>query len=127
MIAVACPLRPHTLTIDVKTERGDAVPGAKLVAVTGGGSEPSSLKELFERFEASGDGLASLRPGEDQRAGSSIVFADLVPGTYTICTTPSWIPPGRQEGPQEPVRCVVQRVDSSQTISLAIPMDWVRR
>jgi hypothetical protein len=120
------PVGPHTVTVDVKTEQGDAIRGAKILAVTGGGSETSSLKELFDRFAMSPDGPASLRPGEDQPAGSSILIADLLPGTYTICTTPSWIPPGRPEAAQDPVKCIVQRVDSSRNVSLAIPTAWVR-
>jgi hypothetical protein len=122
------PVGPHTLTVDVKTEQSDTVPGARILALTGGGGgEISRLKDLFDRFYTCPNGPASLHTGSEQPAGSSILIAGLMAGTYTLCTANSWIPPGRPDGPEDPVRCVVQRVESSQTVSLAIPTGWVRR
>lgn len=117
---------PYTLTVDVKTERGDAIPSAKVLAMSGDRGDLSSLMQLFEHFDKGPDDSASLHTAWAQAGLQSLSIADLLPGTYTICTTPSW-DPRPQDGPRDQMRCVVRQVASSSHVSLTVPAGWVVR
>ena len=123
-VDIDIPSGTETLTVDVRTEEGDDAPASSVLVLPGTVGEASCVSDLLDHVFAAPDGPASLYLGGwDRPVTGPIAIANLVPGTYTICSSPFSSVPASQRDPT-PVKCIVQRLDSSTNVSLTVPAGW---
>jgi hypothetical protein len=137
-VDIDIPVGPVTLTVDVETEEGGAVPAANIVVLSGlvGAplNEASNTDALLEAFKAAPDGPVALYLRDWRHPSPApLRIGGITPGTFTICAVPLPADPANpveieraMNGGQLPARCKVSALATSTDVTLAVPAAWLQ-
>lgn len=132
-VDIDIPAGPVTMSIELRTDSGGAVPAASVIVLTGKAEAPN-MEALRDRARTAPDGPAAFYL-RDWRASAAtpLRITNMTPGTYTVCAIPIPADPARPLEMERamahmalrPAVCTVSSLAASSDAIVSIPSAWL--